>query len=186
MANFPASCSTCGHIFLSGINASNSKNVTLRGNKQNCPSCGGWAEIVEGTFDIDHGPAPTFKQTGGAAVDSELFTRLGLILIQAKLERLKPSEIVEKIGPHSPTLAKRLSAVMDDPQAFSTVLSAIIASFAAVAAAVIASSQPSKPSSIEIHIDKPASQLERDRDDLRQMRENNRPLPTWAQSFAAI
>lgn len=52
MARIPAYCSNCGLLFPSGIAATNVKNLTLAGNKQNCPRCGHMAGIVDGVFNV--------------------------------------------------------------------------------------------------------------------------------------
>ena len=93
MPQLPAHCGTCNLTFFSGFDIDEGSDMTFIGCMSSCPRCGAAAPIAEGTFDqVDGG----FKQTGGKPVDPELFTRLGLILIQAKLDHLKPHEIVRR------------------------------------------------------------------------------------------
>lgn len=179
MGNIPARCGKCNLVFRAAIAVRNVQNMTLQGNHQQCPRCGGMAKIVEGTFDVS--ADSIFRQIDGKPVDAELFTRLGIILVQAKLDGAKPSEIVERIGPHSPTLAKRLARVMDDPQASAVVLAALIGAFGMVAAAVLSNREEQPP--VEIHIEMSHGELERNRDQLRELRQRRAPLPPWVRNI---
>lgn len=185
MGNVPAKCQFCGHIFFAGIQVASVRNLRLSGNKQRCPRCSGWADIIEGEFNVDASPVPQFTQISGAPVDPDVFSRLGLILVQAKLDKLKPNEIIEKVAPHSSDLARRLSAVADDPQAFAIVIGAIVGAFALIAAAVIESggSTPNK-SDVHIHLqDHTESDLERYRDNFHQLREAGYLMPSWSSDY---
>lgn len=53
----PASCPSCGGLFASrGIQLGPGvKNVTLSGNREECPFCGAWADIADGVFDVIDG-----------------------------------------------------------------------------------------------------------------------------------
>ena len=182
MGNVPARCRACGHPFFAPIKISNSLDITLSGVTATCPSCGGRAEVIEGTFDVaGEGRSAVFRQTAGEPIDPELFTRLGLILVQAEIDNLKPHEIVEKIGSHSTVLASRLRRVMDDPKAFAAVISALIVTLGAVAVAAINNSaESSPPPDINIHQE---FNLERTRDSLYEMRETGKPVPLWAADY---
>ncbi len=50
----PARCRACGSVFYSGFAADlgGCGSITLKGCKTNCPSCGGTADIIDGTFDF--------------------------------------------------------------------------------------------------------------------------------------
>ena len=50
----PASCPSCRALFASRALhiGGNVKNVTLIGNKETCPFCGGWAYLADGVFDV--------------------------------------------------------------------------------------------------------------------------------------
>ncbi|WP_234033060.1 hypothetical protein [Erythrobacter rubeus] len=171
---------------MASIQITQGLNVSLSGCEETCPRCGAWADIVAGTFDVTGGPHPTFTQTAGEPVDPELFTRLGIILVNAKLDNLKPAEVVEKVGPLSPGLARSLRGVMDDPKAFASVLQAAIATFGVIAAAAIgaavaiSTADNTKPDPAEIEVQRDDGQLRRDRDRLQEMRQRNLPVPAWA------
>jgi hypothetical protein len=185
MGNVPARCSRCGNVFFTRIQANKVSGLTFQGIGYQCPRCGGMADVVEGTFDVSGGTTPTFTQTAGKPVDREIFSRLGLVLIQAKLDNLSPHEIVEKVAPHSSALARRLRAVADDPTAFATVLAAVIGTFGAIAVAMIATGgkEPSKEE-IHIHIEQPSSSdLERYRDGLHQFRKSDYSPPRWSADY---
>lgn len=181
MGNVPAKCRACDHTFFAGIQITNARGISLSGNKQTCPRCGRWADIVEGTFDVS---GDNYKQTAGAPVDPKLFTKLGLILVQAKLDKLRPDEIIEKVAPHSPALARRLNAVADDPQAFATVIAAIIAAIAGVVAAMVATSGEEPPKSeINIILQRPQSDLEKTRDTLHRFQSAGYTAPSWLSEY---
>lgn len=51
----PARCSKCGLVFQSTggiVIGPGSTNVTMFGNKIDCPRCGAWANFIDGTFDV--------------------------------------------------------------------------------------------------------------------------------------
>jgi hypothetical protein len=154
-------------------------DATLYNNTQRCNRCGGLARVVEGTFDVSS--AGVFTQKAGKPVDAEIFTRIGLILTEAKLENLKPHEIVEKIAPHSSELAVRLRRVADDPQAFAVVLAALIGAFAAIAVAVVSSGSPSK-TEVDINIHQNISP-EKGHEALETMRREGRHPPPWSSDY---
>lgn len=155
------------------------------GNTTDCPECGATARIIEGAFDIDPGPPTRITQVAGPPVDPELFTRLGLILLQAQAEGLKPHDIVEKIGPHSPSLARRLSRVADDPVAFATVMAALIAGFAVITVALITTGQapPTVINNTHIHVHPSEGETSRRRDQLHELRRRKTPVPSWVRDY---
>ena len=68
MAKIPAFCYNCATIFSSGIEATNVKRLTLKGNKSRCPNCGTMAPIPDGvynaigdTLELIAGPDRTVK-----------------------------------------------------------------------------------------------------------------------------
>lgn len=56
MAIFPAYCPECGNVFQSrAINLPNMAGLTLSGNRERCPQCGGWAHIADAHVDAATG-----------------------------------------------------------------------------------------------------------------------------------
>lgn len=53
MVMLPAICDNCGTIFGSGIQAINSRNITIKGGKTGpCPKCGAMGVIPDGVYDV--------------------------------------------------------------------------------------------------------------------------------------
>jgi len=107
----PALCSSCGALFASrAFNISgNVKNLTLSGNKETCPFCGGWADIADGVFDVADNvlsivsaPNITKQMLGafGAAVKKAYEVKKPPEELAKEVEKIDPSfgEIIRKSG----------------------------------------------------------------------------------------
>ena len=107
----PALCSSCGALFASrAFNISgNVKNLTLSGNKETCPFCGGWANIADGVFDVAgnvlsivSAPNITKQMLGafGAAVKKAYEVKKPPEELAKEVEKIDPSfgEIIRKSG----------------------------------------------------------------------------------------
>ena len=180
MVQFPAKCQKCGCLFHSGISIRSARSVTMSNNRQSCPRCGAMADIASGQFDVSSSGVVT--QTGGFPVESDWFTGLGLVLLHAELEKLKPEQVVAMVAPHSSDLADRLRRVADDPIAFAAVLSALIAAFAAIAVAVISNMGEPNRTEVEINLNQQID-LEKGREALEQMRRERRAAPAWSSDY---
>ena len=184
LGNTPAHCQRCGHAFFAPLHFGAALTLSFQNVGVNRPLCGGQARVVEGTFNFDP-DQKTFAQTDDVPLDSEIFSRLGLILLQAKKEQSKPEEVIERIGPHSPTIAKRLAEIMDDPQVSATVLAALIALFGAVTTALIISGDapPQINNSITVEPDPSDDELDRLMDWLMEFRGKKAPIPSWVRDY---
>ena len=58
----PVICDNCGLIFPSGFAFGNVTNLTMLGNKSQCPRCGAWASLPEGVFDFIDGSLRVVSQ----------------------------------------------------------------------------------------------------------------------------
>ncbi len=55
MKGFPAHCESCDIIFEATglVGGSAASRIKMVNNRTNCPKCGGWAELADGTFGFD-------------------------------------------------------------------------------------------------------------------------------------
>lgn len=100
----PAFCDQCGNLFEScATNISNSRNITLVGNTESCPRCGGRATIAEGTFNFSHDDIEVLK---GSAWTREQVKGLRSIYEKVRRQNTVTAEIVEELKAVSPALAQ--------------------------------------------------------------------------------
>lgn len=178
----PAKCQRCGNVFPSGFNLSGVTNAKLVENSQQCPRCGGMGIVVGGTFDV--GTDGSVRQKEGPASNTAIFTALGIALIEAKMDRASPNQIVEKVAAIDPGIAARLRAVADDRQALAMLLSALIAAITAIAVAAITSSAEPNETVIKVYTERQDdSDLLRYRNDVQKMRHERRPMPEWSANY---
>ena len=95
MVMLPAICDNCGTIFGSGIQATNSKNITIRGGKiGTCPKCGSIGSIPDGVYDV-------IDDVINVAALSEL-SNVQLLKIRDDLHNAKTIEQQREIIKNSP------------------------------------------------------------------------------------
>jgi hypothetical protein len=102
----PAKCTRCGHVFPSAIKMGDAaRNNSVTNCRQNCPRCGGVAQVADGTFSVsggalvlDHGPASS----------RAMMERLYGVARRAKEEDLTAREIIAEVAEINPGLAKKL------------------------------------------------------------------------------
>lgn len=110
----PALCSSCGALFASRTISigGNVENLTLSGNKETCPYCGGSANLADGVFDVAGNilsvvSAPNVtKQMLAAfatAVKKAYEERKPLEELAKEVEKIDPTfgEIIRKAGTNS-------------------------------------------------------------------------------------
>lgn len=100
-ATIPASCPNCGALFASrAFNISgNVGTLTLIGNKETCPFCGGWADIVDGVFTIANNVISVVSAPNITKQKLYAFERAVRAAYEAKTEPEHLAKEVEKIDP---------------------------------------------------------------------------------------
>lgn len=100
---FPAFCPTCGNIFQSRLLATEgpATNITLSGNRETCPVCGGWAELPDGTFNVAD---DTIEVLSASRLTRERLLRLEAILGQARAGEMPVETAAEAIAIEAPAL----------------------------------------------------------------------------------
>ena len=95
MAQLPAICEQCGAVFKSRLlNVENVTNVTLVGNREQCPNCGRMTGLLEGTFTVQDGVI-TFVDGPSLTIDKLL--RIQKILAARVNANLSDEEIDAEI-----------------------------------------------------------------------------------------
>jgi hypothetical protein len=105
---FPAFCPNCGLIFAPPSvvvgEGARVRGLTLSGNVQRCPQCGGLAELPEGTFDVAD---ETIRVLSASDLTRERLLRLQAILEQAGRAEMPTEAAADAIADEAPAL-KRL------------------------------------------------------------------------------
>lgn len=103
MPEVPAICDACGLVFGSGMVFENARNITLSGNRAQCPRCGAWGRIPDGvynafdrTLELVTGPARTVADL--KALQSAL---LSMRARQAKTEDIAAE--IKRVAPELET-----------------------------------------------------------------------------------
>src|SRR5690606_12345825 len=112
MLNIPAVCS-CGLVFPSGIVIGDVTNITLRGNKSQCPRCGRMADIPDAILSSYNG-AVEVLQTGNYSQAQILgfFNVLQKTYVQLKSNKSTSlDETIENIEESIPFLAALLPSL---------------------------------------------------------------------------
>lgn len=91
----PARCRGCGLTWQpNAIMVENSTNTTISGSRVNCPNCGTWADLLEGTFDVQNGAV---AMKSGPQWSWDLVGQLGLALKVAVDARIDPVPLVAAV-----------------------------------------------------------------------------------------
>jgi len=99
--DFPSFCPNCGLIFESKIRFGNVQELTMSGNRQQCPRCLAWAELPDGTFNIT---GDTIEVLSASRLTRERLLRLETILRQAQERHLSPEEATAAVAEEAPAL----------------------------------------------------------------------------------
>jgi hypothetical protein len=103
MPSPPAACARCGAIFpFRGIVVENSTNVTFGSLTVQCPSCGGPARVLDGTYDF---VGNTIRLVDGPAYTRAQLTALMGLLKKARDERRTAEELEAEIEKAAPGFA---------------------------------------------------------------------------------
>lgn len=107
MAKIPAHCTHCGLQFYSDsfIGGSGARNITLRGNKTNCPRCGGWANFVDGVFDLQD---DQLHLVNGPPLTHAMMARLQQVIDRAKAQIGESERLLAEVADVSPELAAEI------------------------------------------------------------------------------
>jgi len=101
---FPAFCPYCGLIFDSRFAFGGT--VVLQGNREDCPRCGKWAELPDGTFDV---VGNTVHVLAASKLTLERLQRLQAILDAANTGALSDEAAAEAIAAEAPELKPLLT-----------------------------------------------------------------------------
>lgn len=99
---FPAFCPHCGLVFDSAIHVENSRNITFENVRQNCPRCGGDAEIPDGTFNVLD---DTIEVLAGSGLTRARLQALAAVLAEARSGERSDESAFEELRNASPALS---------------------------------------------------------------------------------
>jgi hypothetical protein len=101
---FPAFCPSCGLIFESRLLAveGTATNITLSGNREQCPSCGSWAELPDGTFNVI---GETIEILAASRLTRARLRRLADILEMARDGDISDDSAAQAVMEEAPVLA---------------------------------------------------------------------------------
>ncbi|AMK16919.1 MULTISPECIES: hypothetical protein [Sphingobium] len=107
MAKVPAHCGHCGLQFYSEnfIGGSGASGITLKGNRTNCPRCGGWANLADGIFNLHD---DQLELVDGPPLTRAMMAQLRLIAEKAKLKAADAEELLAEVAEVSPELAEKI------------------------------------------------------------------------------
>lgn len=98
----PAVCDTCGTIFPSGFEATNSTNITFSGcGSGPCPSCGGNGHIPDGVYNFI---GNTIELLSGPSRTISELERLAVALRKLRGEGASIQQVAQKISEEVPAL----------------------------------------------------------------------------------
>jgi hypothetical protein len=103
----PAKCTRCGHVFVAvgSISMGPGAGATIIGSGTNCPRCGGYAQIGDGTY---MGTATGVALQSGPPSTRAMIAQLYGVAKRAKEEDLSVKEIIAEVAEINPALAKKL------------------------------------------------------------------------------
>ncbi|TKH07327.1 hypothetical protein FC682_02025 [Peribacillus simplex] len=102
MYQVPAFCDNCNFIFPSGIVIGNSTNVTMTGNKSQCPNCNYMARIPDGIFKFYDGVIEVLQASESTKRDLQKFYT---IIQKANKVEATPQKVQQEIQKEVPKLS---------------------------------------------------------------------------------
>ena len=141
----PAVCDSCGVIFQSGFEVSDSTNISFYGcGSGPCPACGGDGHIPDGVYNFINN---TIELLSGPSRTVSELERLANILRQAHQEGASLAQVGEKIQNEVPELSSLKNIL---PKTRSE-LYAFIAIIIAIVSLVLGQLKRSEPPKVEIN-----------------------------------
>lgn len=141
----PAVCNSCGAIFASGIEATNSTNVSFTNCSAGpCPACGGMGHIPDGVYNFI---GNTIELLSGPARTISELERLAQVLKKARKNNASLQEISEEIEAQVP----ELSSIKDILPKTRTELYAFIALIISTISIILSQGASNEGSHIEIN-----------------------------------
>lgn len=125
-AIIPALCPNCGLLFRSRALAisGNVKNLTLKGNTESCPSCGGRAQIADGVFDVADGALSIVR---APHVTREMLSALEAALKLAMKKKSAPEQVAQEVEKIDPSFGKYVRKLGEKPSLYTAALILTIA-----------------------------------------------------------
>lgn len=103
MPYIPAFCDHCGLIFNSGFSfGGNVQNITMSGNKTQCPNCGEMAIIPDGLYNVVNNTIELLK---GPEISAQRLKLLKLIITDLRNKELTNQELNNKLTEEIPELS---------------------------------------------------------------------------------
>ena len=129
MGHVPAFCDNCGNIFPSGFVFEGALNVTMKGNKSQCPRCNYLARVPDGVFSFYKEGIQILEATEETIQDLKKFYKI--IEVATKVEST-PQEVQQEIETKVPKLsflAKYLPQNAKELGVYLTAISTLIGGF---------------------------------------------------------
>jgi len=122
-----AFCDNCGLIFDSGIFLEeNAQNISLKGNKNQCPNCGNMADIPDGLFSVVNNTIELLK---GPEITAQRLKSLKKIISDIRNKEITNEEITKTLTENAPelsSLANLLPKTRSELYSFLAVIATII------------------------------------------------------------
>ena len=102
MPEMPVFCDKCGLIFGSGLFFENTTNVTLKGNRAQCPRCHDMANIPDGLFNFVNNTIEIIK---APQLTIDKLQRYKILIANLKENKADYDEVKSAINQNAPELA---------------------------------------------------------------------------------
>lgn len=125
-AIIPVACPNCGALFASrGIQISgNVRNLTLSGNKETCPFCGGWANIADGIFNVADN---IISVVTAPNITRQMLVAFSVAVKKAYVEKKPPEDLANEVGKIEPSFGDVVRKSGGDTKLYVVVLLLILA-----------------------------------------------------------
>ena len=124
MANLPAQCTKCGHVFsFEGINIPGITNVVIENSKTYCPICGSEAKIFDGQFLVSNNVAEFIS---GPKATKEALEKLNGIVVALLENKITPKTAINQAKKINSDYGKLLGTICAVGVGAVTVFAAIL------------------------------------------------------------
>ena len=107
----PAYCPSCGAVFASRLLLSGDvSNLTLQGNKESCPFCGGMADTAEGVFDI---AKDIISVISAPRITHQMLSTFSVAVERAYAKKTPPEELIKTAEAIDPSLGKTIRKICE-------------------------------------------------------------------------
>jgi hypothetical protein len=109
MARLPAYCQSCGCLFQSSYGIGRSgpvKNITFRGNLDQCPNCRQPARVLDGVFEA---VGDVVRLIDGPQLTRDILEKFGALVAQAQRQQITPDDLEREATKLDPKLGEAVA-----------------------------------------------------------------------------